>query len=172
MLLKYFDDLAISGELPESESVKICTLVKLASFEKGKLCFKYIEEIDMEIEKLIYNDVDDTGNKVPKSFQALYGRGQSIESTLFGGSTMMNGGTPNIGMLKNAMYLRYSASFLSWLREIDVQAARRIEGEAEEFSKCIPGGKFPQGQKALKIEKLATTHRSNPLRQYTHSSRS
>lgn len=146
MLLRHLDELAQQGALlDEPDGIVEVSLLALARFEEGKRNHVAVwEERDViEVPRccLAYNDADDGSGRAIKSWQEFW-HGQFELSDpervpVFGGSNIMGRGTPNVaGILKAAIYLRYSDGFLTWLGAKDKGAADVIRAESSGF-KCL-----------------------------------
>lgn len=161
MLLKRIDETLTQGlydvTLPAEVEVGLIEPV----MEEKVVYWKLVAKKFIPRAFLHYNDAADGGNKLNGCWMNFYASSANLgEFPLYNGtSRYFKGGTPNLGgVIKSAVYLRYSKGFLDWLSSFDLPAAEQLRKEIPAFDALIDkrSKKKKLSEKWFKCDKSAT----------------
>lgn len=166
MLLKRIDEIIVNGlydMVSQSDDVNVYLAEPVLDTEKQIFHWKKVDENKVNRSVLHYDDTNDASNNLLGSFQKFYASGKDFgEWKIYSGSSnIFKNGLPTFGgSAKAAVYLRYSAGFIKFLKTFDLETAAKLENECLDFESFLLCG-MPEGQ-ANKNKKMPPTWLDKP----------
>ena len=151
MLLKRIDEIIVNGlydMVSQSDDVNVYLAEPILDTEKQIFHWKKVDENKVNRSVLHYDDTNDGSNNFLQSFQKFYASEKDFgECKIYNGShNIFEYGLPKFGgSAKAAVYLRYSAGFINFLKTFDLETAAKLENERLDFESFLMHG-LPEGK--------------------------